>query len=75
MTDNFIGFDDKGNTIVECWSCGGEGTFADCQEEYACIDPEGGCEFCMRRCDICGGKGRYTIPDEPERTTPSEDPR
>lgn len=36
-----------------CWNCGGEGFVADCFEEYACVDPESGCDLCMRRCDIC----------------------
>jgi len=37
----------------ECWQCGGEGYVSSCFEEYACIDPEGGCDLCMRRCDVC----------------------
>lgn len=37
----------------ECWQCGGEGFVVNCFEEYACVDPEGGCDFCTRRCDIC----------------------
>lgn len=36
-----------------CSNCGGEGYVADCFEEYACVDPESGCELCMRRCDFC----------------------
>ena len=36
-----------------CWNCGGEGYVYDCFEEYACIDPESGCDLCMRRCDVC----------------------
>lgn len=42
---------------VECWNCGGEGYVSCCFEEYACIDPEGGCDECERRCDICNGRG------------------
>lgn len=42
---------------VECWQCGGEGFVANCWEEYACIDPEGGCDECLQRCDICYGDG------------------
>lgn len=38
----------------DCWNCGGEGYVFNCFEEFACIDPEGGCDLCMRRCDICG---------------------
>ncbi len=37
----------------ECWHCGGEGWFSDCFEEFACIDPEGGCDDCTRRCPEC----------------------
>jgi hypothetical protein len=37
----------------ECWNCGGEGVIYSCFEEYACIDPEGGCDLCSRRCDVC----------------------
>jgi len=44
---------------VECWNCGGEGYVSSCFEEFACIDPEGGCEECERRCDVCGGKGAF----------------
>ena len=36
-----------------CWQCGGDGVVYDCFEEYACIDPEGGCDMCERRCDVC----------------------
>ncbi len=37
----------------ECWNCGGEGVVYSCFEEWACIDPEGGCDQCMQRCDVC----------------------
>jgi hypothetical protein len=37
----------------ECWHCGGEGETSDCFEEFACIDPEGGCEDCRRPCPEC----------------------
>ena len=36
-----------------CWQCGGEGFVANCFEEYACVDPESGCDLCTRRCDVC----------------------
>ncbi len=36
-----------------CWNCGGDGVVYDCFEEYACIDPESGCDQCMTRCDVC----------------------
>lgn len=37
----------------ECSNCGGEGIVYMCHTEYACIDPEGGCDECARRCDWC----------------------
>lgn len=37
----------------ECPNCGGEGFFYSCEEEFACIDPESGCDLCRRRCDWC----------------------
>ena len=43
----------------ECWQCNGEGTIASCVEEFACIDPESGCDFCSKTCDICQGKGGW----------------
>lgn len=35
----------------ECPNCGGEGVVASCFEEWACVDPEKGCDLCRRRCD------------------------
>jgi hypothetical protein len=37
----------------DCPNCGGEGVIYMCVSEYACIDPESGCELCERRCDWC----------------------
>lgn len=37
----------------DCWQCGGEGFVVNCFEEYACVDPEGGCDLCTTRCDVC----------------------
>ena len=37
----------------DCQECGGEGYTYDCFEEFACIDPESGCEDCARRCGWC----------------------
>lgn len=36
-----------------CPNCGGEGVVYCCFEEYACVDPEGGCDLCERPCDWC----------------------
>lgn len=36
-----------------CPNCGGEGIVYSCFEEWACVDPEGGCDLCERRCDWC----------------------
>lgn len=38
---------------ANCPNCGGEGYVASCFEEFACIDPESGCDLCIRRCDWC----------------------
>lgn len=45
--------DDFDSPLDPCWNCDGEGFVYNCFEEYACIDPEGGCDLCMRRCDVC----------------------
>jgi hypothetical protein len=36
-----------------CYECGGEGFVYDCMTEYACIDPEWGCDMCERVCPLC----------------------
>lgn len=53
---------------IDCWQCGGEGKIASCWEEYACIDPEGGCDECAELCGICHGKGGWpAIPKGEDR--------
>lgn len=37
----------------DCPECGGDGYTYDCFEEFACIDPESGCQDCARRCRGC----------------------
>jgi hypothetical protein len=49
-----------------CWQCGGEGETAHCWEEWACDDPEGGCDECRERCDICHGRGGWYASDDGE---------
>ena len=44
----------------ECWNCGGEGYVYNCVDEIGCVDPEGGCDFCMHRCDVCSPKREAT---------------
>lgn len=44
-------------TDDDCPNCGGDGFVSSCFEEWACVDPEGGCDECMRRCDWCHPKG------------------
>jgi len=39
-----------------CPNCGGKGVIYVCQDEIGCIDPEGGCDLCERRCDWCQPK-------------------
>lgn len=50
----YFDFDDEGD---ECWNCGGEGYYCDCFDEWACVDPDGGCDECTRTCGVCKGKG------------------
>lgn len=64
MSDTFIEFDNDGNAAHECWNCGGGGSIADCDEEWACLYPEEGCDACTRTCDICDGRGSYAITND-----------
>lgn len=48
----------------DCWNCGGEGYVYNCQDEIGCVDPESGCDLCMRRCELCN----------PRRPKPWKDP-
>lgn len=41
----------------DCWNCGGDGYVSSCFEEFACVDPDSGCDECTRTCDVCKGKG------------------
>lgn len=47
-------FEDIDDDNGDCPQCHGDGFTYDCFEEWACVDPEGGCDLCMRRCDVCG---------------------
>ncbi len=58
---------------AECWQCGGEGYIAHCFEDYACVDPEEGCDDCLRPCDIC--KPRKPDPQLQEVLRDALDPR
>ena len=42
----------------ECANCGGTGFVYMCVSEYACVDPEDGCDLCEKNCDWCDGKGK-----------------
>lgn len=53
-----LGPEDYDDFEDECSNCGGEGFVYDCDEPFACVDPEGGCDLCMRRCDWCNRKPR-----------------
>lgn len=46
--DDYDDWHDEG-----CYECGGEGFISDCVEEWACVDPEYGCDYCTRRCPLC----------------------
>lgn len=52
--------DDSHGDDEMCWNCGGEGVVYVCHTEYACIDPESGCDLCERQCDICQPRKRRT---------------
>lgn len=54
MSDEYLDDwpDDGGDSDI-CPNCGGEGVVANCFEEFACLYPEEGCNFCMTRCDWC----------------------
>lgn len=47
----------------DCPNCGGDGVIYMCQSEYACVDPESGCDLCERPCDWCQ---KSKIPPNPE---------
>lgn len=40
----------------QCPNCGGDGVVYMCLDEIGCVDPEGGCDMCERRCDWCRPK-------------------
>lgn len=44
---------DAGMIGDECWNCLGEGVTYSCEQEFACADPDSGCEWCERRCWVC----------------------
>lgn len=46
-----------------CYECGGEGFVSDCVEEWACVDPEYGCDYCTRRCPLCNPTKAPTTPE------------
>ena len=48
-----IAYDMDFDEDVGCYECGGEGFVSDCVEEWACVDPEYGCDYCTRRCPLC----------------------
>lgn len=50
-TEEPMEFDDFAKDC--CPNCGGEGVVYSCFSEYACIDPESGCDLCERLCDWC----------------------
>ena len=53
MSEPDYAYDEDDYDPRDCPNCGGEGYVANCIEEYACIDPESGCDLCMCRCDWC----------------------
>jgi hypothetical protein len=49
-----------------CGNCGGEGYVAHCFEEWACVDPDSGCDLCMERCDWCNPPRAASVDRSPE---------
>jgi hypothetical protein len=47
-----------------CYECGGDGFVSDCFEEWACLDPEYGCDLCTRRCPLCNPAKRNAELDQ-----------
>jgi hypothetical protein len=58
------GPDYYGDDDSDCPNCGGESFIYMCEQEFACVDPEGGCDLCRRRCDWCN----------PRKSTKSKEP-
>lgn len=58
---------------IDCWQCAGEGVIYSCFEEYACVDPESGCDECESRCDICRGKGGWPLYGDATCTQPERE--
>jgi len=34
-----------------------DGFVAHCEQEFACVNPDYGCDLCLRPCEVCGGAG------------------
>lgn len=62
MSDDVPDYDD----YDECDNCGGTGIIYMCVSEYACINPEDGCDLCARRCDWC--RPTKPAPDKAKET-------
>ncbi|MDT0507552.1 hypothetical protein [Novosphingobium sp. MMS21-SN21R] len=64
--------DDYDDIDDGCYECGGEGFVSDCVEEWACVDPEYGCDYCTRRCSLCNSPKPASPVHAP--ATPKEPP-
>lgn len=64
--DDYVDYDD--HMDGGCYECGGEGFVSDCVEEWACIDPEYGCDYCTRRCPLCNSPKRDPAQGTPTRS-------
>lgn len=58
--DDYLNYED--DMGVDCWNCGGEGFVSNCQDEVGCVDPDSGCELCMRRCNVCNPRPKASDP-------------
>lgn len=53
-TPRIVNFDDIDfGDDDTCPNCAGEGVIYMCVSDYACVDPESGCDLCERACDWC----------------------
>lgn len=54
----------------DCWNCGGDGFVSLCWEEWACADPEFGCDDCRWPCEICNPPHPPEVVAMTETTSP-----
>ncbi len=45
--------DDFNDDAANCSECGGTRFVSSCWDEWACLHPDEGCDFCTIRCEFC----------------------